>query len=52
MSLEQQESLSQTMIKEFSLPGADLQGGPIKRGHRLMAIILSFLNRFKNFFST
>jgi len=29
----------------------DLQGGPKKRGHRRMTIILSILNRFKNFFS-
>jgi len=27
----------------------DVQGGPKKRGHRLMTIILSNLNRFKNF---
>jgi len=28
----------------------EIQGGPKKRGHRLMTIILSILNGFKNFF--
>jgi len=28
----------------------NIQGGPKKRGHRLMTIIISNLNRFKNFF--
>jgi len=28
-----------------------LQGGPKKRDHRLMTIILSVLNRFENFFT-
>jgi len=30
---------------------ANLQGGPKKRGHRHMTIILSILDRFKNFFT-
>ena len=30
----------------------NIQGGPKKRGHRLMTIIISNLNRFKNFFFT
>ena len=29
----------------------NLQGGPKQRGYRLMTIILSNLNRFKNFFT-
>ena len=28
-----------------------IQGGPKKRGHTLMTIILSILHRFKNFFT-
>jgi len=32
-------------------PDPHLQGGPRKRDHRLMTIILSILNRFKIFFS-
>ena len=33
-------------------PGASLRTGLAKiRGHRLMTIILSILNRFKNFFT-
>jgi len=40
---------NQTSILTISLSGRPIQGGPKKRGHRLMTIILSNLNRLKKF---
>jgi len=34
----------------YTLVDVDLQSGPKKRGNKIMTIILSNLNRFKNFF--
>ena len=48
---EQSVSSVGLFVQMITFLGNDLQGGPQKRGHRLVTIILSVLNRFKNFFS-